>query len=123
MTMRSHADVGWPDGEGSPGTIWLASLYDSVDEAWNYGRFESEDDQDVVSELADPDSLHPYTHDAWSVFVDLVAWESPEASDDDVRPQNTAGDPTMWVRTVLALIAERAMLSWVEERRDREESA
>ena len=70
-----------PDNYGSLGAAFLRDTRDAFLEAWELGRFDREDDGDVIHEIADgaPDV---YTTGRWGEFVDLAAYhEEPEAGE------------------------------------------
>jgi hypothetical protein len=85
--LATLVKCGVPDSPDSPGAWFLHHLRGDLLEAWHLGRFQEEDENDVVTEIssAAPDIAIPVM---WREFVDLLAWRvelDPELEGDDME--------------------------------------
>jgi hypothetical protein len=79
--LSDYAECGSPSNSDSAGGVFLLSVRDSFVEAFEFGRFGSEDTGDVSHEIADG-APNYRTYTRWQEFADLAAWqEEPEAGE------------------------------------------
>ncbi len=105
--LAGMAGVASPDGEDSPGALFLTGIRDDVAERLDYDPDTSAENmaEDAVPEIADgaPDV---YTYTMWREFVDLAAWrEDPSDFGFD------GGDMDQGARICLYMIADRLAAS------------
>jgi hypothetical protein len=106
----------------SAGAVWCRNVWDAAREAWDQKQFDHESDRldhDAACELAD--TLTPvYTHNRWSIFVDLTAYTSERA--DELCSEGDYADMTVMAGAVLESLARDAVMALVGEWRGELES-
>jgi hypothetical protein len=108
--LARMADVASPESKISLGSRWLLGVAEAAVEA--LGRLSDEDTNDVASEVAD--SIVPvYTHELWTVFVDLAAYQEDVS---ELGYEWSSDDHDKLPRTALYMIAERLTLAIFEEK-------
>jgi hypothetical protein len=115
VVMRGFCDVTSPDSWESPGAVWLYNLYGSAEEAWESGRFgadSGEDRESVISELADS-AVPSYTDVSWSVFRDLVLYQTDAAYETGKGEGESATD---YVNAVIHSVAETGLDAWLSDK-------
>ena len=119
FSLQYMADCGSPDSATSPGAAWLTRVAASTVEHVEYGvehvdlpKLDDDDMRDAVHEIADG-AVPIYTHELWSVFVDVAAYH------EDISEYGAEGsDLTKSAQVALYMIAERligAVLSFIAE--------
>ena len=98
--LARMADCSTPDGPESPGAVWLENVADDALDAWEE-RGEDNDIDDAAHQTAD-DAVPIYTHQTWSVFVDLGAY-----NEDPTELGGDGADMTQTAKVCLYMIAER----------------
>lgn len=115
--MQEHCGVSYPDSFDSPGAQWLYRLHNAITEAWESGRFgenSGEEESDVIWTLAD-NSVPIYTHERWSVFIDLCLYDEDVDLSGEI---DNADNLTDAIYPVFHDIASRALHTWVYEKRE-----
>lgn len=108
--LASMAHAPSPDSRVSPGAEFLLSVQAAVDVALTDRK--DEDRGDLAHEIAD-DAVPVYTHELWSTFVDLAAYnEDPSDLGYD------ASDMTRCAQVCLYLIADRLAVALFDESDD-----
>jgi hypothetical protein len=79
LAASDRADCMSPDSSDSPGAVLLLRVRDAFVEAYEAGRFDTEDTNDVATEIAN-DLPSVYTYEKWKQFVDLGAWQEEAES-------------------------------------------
>jgi hypothetical protein len=112
--LANEADCPGPDSPESAGAKMLTSIRDAVVEAWEYQDEAPSEDciEEIITEAADngPDI---YTHQMWSEFVDLAAY-----NEDPTELGADASDMDKCARVCLYLIAERCARSVISALKD-----
>lgn len=99
--LANDADCFSPDTDDSSGAEFLRGVRDDVLEAVKSDRLAEEDASDVAHEVADG-RVPIYTHDLWSTFVDLGAYQ-----EDPTEVGEGWKDIEQCARVSLYLIADR----------------
>lgn len=74
FALAGMTDAGHPDSFDSPGAVWLEQVGRAALAVWRTDGIAGDDWSDVAHELAD-DMVPIYTHELWTVFVDLAGWQ------------------------------------------------
>ena len=98
------ADCMSPDSPTSAGAVFLLRLVDDLAEI-----LEADDRTDAVHEAADS-AVPIYTHEVWSTFVDLGAYQ-----EDPTELGADASDMEQAAKVALYMIAERCLFALLEE--------
>ena len=109
FALANLAGCASPDSLSSPGAEWLRQVGRAALETWEDTDDRSGDDwSDEAHELAD--QLVPvYTHDLWSVFVDLAGYQV------DTQDYGTPEDMTQGASWALYEIARSLVWSLFED--------
>jgi len=118
FVLANAADCGTPETSTSAGSVFLVRVRSAVHELLseldsdgrNLLRDGSMDDDGTLHEIADS-SVPIYTHELWSTFVDLSAYNEDVDEYEPTDLNNAAG-------IALFVIAERLVGSLVDEGRD-----
>ena len=107
--LASIADCASPDSRESAGAIWLRQIQDYFNE--NFGS-NVEYPEDFAAQAADY-MVPVYTHELWSIFVDLAAYREDVSELGFVVFDST--NPDRLPMTALYMIAERLVNALIEE--------
>lgn len=106
--LARMAGVASPDLPTSPGAAWLEQIAASLDD-YEWDNDNGSDNSDTISEMAN--NIVPiYTHNKWSVFVDLCAYQ------EDISEFGEFDDMERASSLALLVIAERLATALVAER-------
>lgn len=114
-SIAHAADVYLPDSDNSPGAEWLRTLRDAAVETFDLDDNGGEVSDTVSQMLAENEGDAPYvigTHRAWSVFVDLGAYN--EDLTDLGYESIPANDLSKAVDLALYQVAERVLYGALE---------
>lgn len=112
------ADCSDPDKVDSPGALFLFSIEDDARERWEDMTTDEREADDIVDtwhEVADR-AVPIYTHELWSMFVDLGAY-----NEDPTELGITADDMTLCAQVALYMIAERLCHALADEWRNEDD--
>lgn len=104
-SLARMAECADPDSLTSPGGRFLLAVGEHVEDR----RGDGDDLHDLAAEIADS-AIPAYTHDLWSVFVDLGAWREDTSDLGD-----ESGDLTRSASLALYVVAERLALALLDE--------
>jgi hypothetical protein len=106
--LSNLADCASPDSGESPGALFLTHVQDSVNDRAGYAD-DGYDLHDTAHEIADS-NVPVYTHEMWTVFTDLCAWQEDVAGEFGPIEDMEEG-----AQTALYMIAFRLATALLEE--------
>lgn len=112
--LANIADCGTPDRLDSPGALVLLSVRDRVAE---YLANPDDDTEDAAHEIADG-SPSIYTHELWTEFVDLAAYNEDDELADYGGADTLTGSAMLAVYVIARRLAATLLTDYAPEEED-----